>query len=611
MSVLEGGRGARKDLGAHGCSSSPQILPPCSLVSADKRSEVTRTGEREVEYLDIFSRDEEEEDEGSEWSEEDLSLHFSPSVLLQSDDEEVEPESGVECVRAAIEAQVTMKDDPPQGGGVTERHSHPLSFLRQNSMPASLHTHPTASGEAGGNRVYKGRIAGANNGLLLEGSRRCLQKSYSLDESKTKMASSLLMNILSKKMQVEQKSATANSLKKTEAAPAPQAPPAPHAPPAGQQGEQQGETDAFKAPLHLVRDVKSFNSISNSKAVRMNPVSCNAIGQEESVSHHPAAEGKHHAAMVMTSLSKSQNRQQDDAGSRSAAIEKHSSQRMDESEDRPSVQPIRHIQPTRHVPSELNQSETAAVSLAPLQRSPPDLQKLKSSESAPDPDFRPCSTQSQRSTRCEASPLAPIQVLHPCFYRLQSHLRSVPFLHPPLSCMPSHLHPPAPPPSHVLVNPDKSQIKVRDNSSSRTETSRDPDCGSFGRREKVQPPQQPLPVSSQTFTPGQVSTAAPGALLSVPASCHLMVDPSSHRCFYTDAGPAAQRKLLLDPETGRFVQVFLPAGSAPSMLGGSPTVLPVIQFPLMGVPLLYGGPYLPVTMTTPHDGVTMTILHHN
>ncbi|PWA24630.1 hypothetical protein CCH79_00016140 [Gambusia affinis] len=549
MSVLEGGRGERKDLAAHGCaeadlpprhSSSPPSLPPCSLVPADKRSEVTWTGESEVEYLDIFSRDDEEEDESSVWSEEDLSLHFSPSVILQSDDEELEPDSGLECMHATMETQiqvkllellqnrsdepdlqsccfveVMMKDDPPERGGVPEKHTRPLSFLRQNSMPASLHTHPTASGEAGNYMFYKGRIAGANSGLLLEGSRRCLQKSYSLDESKTKMASSLLMNILSKKMQVEQSSSTANSLKKLEAAPAPHAPPAP---PAGQQGEQQGETGAFKAPLHLVRDVKSFHSIS--KAVSMNPTSCNAIGQEESVSRHPAAE---------------------------------------------------------------------------------------------DHQFRPCSTQSQRSTRCEASPFAPIQLLHPCFYRLQSHLRSVPFIHPPLSCMPSHLHPPAPPPLHLLVKPDKNPIKVRDNSSNQTEISRDSDCRSFGRREQVQPPQQPLPVSSQTFTPGQVckdlvSTAAPGALLSVPASCHLMLDASSHRCFYMDAGPAAQRKLLLDPETGRFVQVFLPAGSALPMLGGNPTVLPVIQFPLMGVPLLYGGPYLPVTMTTPHDDVTM-ILH--
>ncbi|XP_014843878.1 PREDICTED: uncharacterized protein LOC106918542 isoform X1 [Poecilia mexicana] len=634
MSVLEGGRGARKDLGAHGLaeadllphhSSSPQILP-CSLVPADKRSEVTWTGEREVEYLDIFSRDDEEADEGSEWSEEDLSLHFSPSVILQSDDEESEPESGLDCACVTMETQVMKKDNPPERGGVTERHSRPFSFLRQNSMPASLHTHPTASGEAASYRVYKGRIAGANSGLPLEGSRRCLQKSYSLDESKTKMASSLLMNILSKKMQVEQ-SSTTNSLKKLEAAPAPPAPPAP---PAGQQGEQQGKTGASKAPLHLVRDVKSFNSLNNSKAVSMNSMSCNAIGQEESVSRHPAAEGKHHTAMVTASLSKSQNRQQDDADSRPAANEKQNSHPMDKSEDTPPVQPVHHVQsirhiqpvchvqpvhhvqPVRHVPSELNQSETAAVSFAPLQRSPPDLQKQKSSESAPELHFRPCSTQSQRSTRCEASPLAPIQLLHPCFYRLQPNLRSIPFIHPPLTCMPSHLHPPAPP--HLLVNPDKSPIKVRDNSSNRTETSGDPDRRSFGRCEQVQPPQQPLPESSQTFTLGQVckdlvSTAAPGVLFSAPASCHLVLDASSQRGFYMDAGPAAQRKLLLDPETGRFVQVFLPAGSAPPMLGGNPTVLPVIQFPVMGVPLLYSGPYLPVTMTTPHDDVAM-ILHH-
>lgn len=114
----KGQRAGREDvsLRTHACppadllpqlNSNSQILPPGSLVPAEKSSEVTCRSEAEAEYLNIFSRNPEEEDEGSisEWSEEDLSLHFSPSVILQSDNEE--SESGLEGVDVTIETQVS------------------------------------------------------------------------------------------------------------------------------------------------------------------------------------------------------------------------------------------------------------------------------------------------------------------------------------------------------------------------------------------------------------------------------------------------------------------------------------------------------------------------
>lgn len=117
----ESGRGIF--LSAHRCpevdvlprqTAEAQILPRCSPVPAEKSSEFTCTGESEPDYLDFCSThrseaDEEVEDEGSvsDWSEEDLSLHFSPSVLIQSDDETSDPESGFECVDITIETQVS------------------------------------------------------------------------------------------------------------------------------------------------------------------------------------------------------------------------------------------------------------------------------------------------------------------------------------------------------------------------------------------------------------------------------------------------------------------------------------------------------------------------
>lgn len=117
----ESGRGIF--LSAHRCPevdvlprqpAEAQILPRCSLVPAEKSSEFTCTGESEPDYLDFCSThrsEADEEDEGSvsDWSEEDLSLHFAPSVLIQSDDETSDPESGFECVDITIETQVSAR----------------------------------------------------------------------------------------------------------------------------------------------------------------------------------------------------------------------------------------------------------------------------------------------------------------------------------------------------------------------------------------------------------------------------------------------------------------------------------------------------------------------
>ncbi|KAL7389934.1 hypothetical protein ABVT39_012147 [Epinephelus coioides] len=230
-----GGRGEREFfLSTHRCpevdllphhSCQTQIPPPCSVVPAETSCDVTCRGQSEENYLDIsstcHSKEEEEEEkevkveedeEGSvsDWSEEDLSLHFSPSVILPSDEEESDPESGFECIDVTMETQVKgsegegqkmvpkrliqlkkknnnaennteklqviLKDGSAEGGGAYSEvsanellcptiHRCPDLLLRQHSMPASLHTHSTTSSDVESYRVYRGLVGGASPGV--------------------------------------------------------------------------------------------------------------------------------------------------------------------------------------------------------------------------------------------------------------------------------------------------------------------------------------------------------------------------------------------------------------------------------------------------------------
>lgn len=116
---LEGGGRTDKEafLSAHRCpeadllphhKSETQILPPGSVSADPKQPEVTSTGQSDSNYLDVSSTphcDEDEDGTISNWSEEDLSLHFSPSVIISSDDEE--SEGTFECVDVTMEMLVS------------------------------------------------------------------------------------------------------------------------------------------------------------------------------------------------------------------------------------------------------------------------------------------------------------------------------------------------------------------------------------------------------------------------------------------------------------------------------------------------------------------------
>ncbi len=93
-----------------------------------------------------------------------LPVHLSEPVCLP-----------VCLLSVCLLVQVILKDVPAEGGGAkselsanellcTTIHHRPDQFLRQHSMPASLHTHSTTSSDVDSYRIYKGLVAGANQG---------------------------------------------------------------------------------------------------------------------------------------------------------------------------------------------------------------------------------------------------------------------------------------------------------------------------------------------------------------------------------------------------------------------------------------------------------------
>ncbi|XP_035800440.2 uncharacterized protein prob1 [Amphiprion ocellaris] len=631
-----GGGGGRKDfLSAHRCPEvdllpphNAQTPPPGSLVPTEKSSELTCTGKCGADYLDIcspcFSEVVEDDHEGSisDWSEEDLSLHFSPSVILQSDDEEPDPGSAVECVDVTMETQVKAQegegqkmvpkrliqlkkkdtenvidqvnteklqvvrtDEPAEGGRDNSDVSaneqacptvcqRPNMLLRQHSMPASFHTHSVASSDVDGYRVYKGLIAGASPGFLVGGNSRCLQKSLSLDETKTKMASCLIKNVLSKKMQVEQSSSKPSHLKKT-----------PGELPAELQG---GRTGVFKAPVHVVRNVRSLVKTTYSlpfpTSDNHQPASFKVIGQEDSPppTYQQAVGFKGHVAMVAASFSQSQNRKQSNTFSSPITQQRQSSEpiisrRRDDDITWPVMLDPPTTPPASKDLSELSQSERAAKCCR-RRVPPPGAQQSSIQDGSSQPVLQPCF---YTPTALSAFP-----------HSLYPHLGSVSYIHSPLNYFQTHLQPPPPAPTlHLLRRSDQN--------TSTGAISNQLDC--IGSNETTGAPQgqdgvvtpaaheqqqQLLVCKVQGFLPAQVggdfivdiprSAPAPEALFSVPRPW----------CFYVDPPPQPQRKMLLDPETGRVIQVLLPAASssmppvcctnsAPTVMKLAPTMLQV------------------------------------
>lgn len=459
---MDGRRGRNVFLSAHRCPEvdlPPQLnpvvqIPPMStVVPPEKNPELTCPGE--VGYLDILSKEEEEDnanDEGSisDWSEEDLSLHFSPSVILQSDDEEPEQENGFECVDVTMETQVNtqkgeglkmvpkrqiqlrkkeednlieqviLNNEAPQKGRVNNGHCRQDLLLRQHSMPIFQACSRTDA-EIDSYRVYRGLVSGAGQGPPHGGNIRRLQKSLSLDETKTMMASCVIKNVLTKKMQVEQSSITTkDSEKKPEVFPAP--------PP---QIEEAGG-GVFKAPVHVVRDVRSLVKhmynlpfpTATTKPVNKKPTNFKIVGPKESPppTYQQAVGVKGHIAMVTGSVSKSLTRKESDTIH--CPIRESVISRTKGTDVTCSVMAVG--QPSE--PSEISQSERAVTLPAHsvfIQPPPP-----RDTQALPGQDQNPVLGVS------ESAPGFTQQVLQPCFYTpTQPHLGRVSFVHGPLNYM--------------------------------------------------------------------------------------------------------------------------------------------------------------------------------
>lgn len=109
----KGREGRGPFLSAHRCpevdlvphlNSKTQIPPLSSLAPAVKKPEFT------CNYLEVSTHRCDDDDDNaslSDWSDEDLSLHLPASVILQSEDEESDPESSFECVDINMETPVS------------------------------------------------------------------------------------------------------------------------------------------------------------------------------------------------------------------------------------------------------------------------------------------------------------------------------------------------------------------------------------------------------------------------------------------------------------------------------------------------------------------------
>lgn len=493
------------------------------------------------------------------------------------------------------------------------------------------------------------------------------------------MASCIIKSVLSKKMQVEQNNSKSSRLQK-KAAGFP-APPQPADQQRGREGGG-GKTGGgvFKAPVHVVRDmrslVKNTYSLSFSTATHDNnkPARLKVIGQEVSppptyqqalgVKGHNetkrscqaslySSSGGGHVPKVNASLSQSQDRKQSNIFSRPITKQRRGSEptisrrKMDDV-----TRPVMLLDPPTNSPlssdlSELNQSERArgvshqaGTSLLPA---PPSTSRHPQGTQPLLP------AQEQSSILGVSSQFAPgssQQLLQPCFYTptLHPHLGKVSYLHSHLS----YIHTPSTsaPTFHLLRRSEENQSRSTGNPSvqpdiiktcppHRTRTAGDQESDGNTvtpapqeQHEQQKPQQPPFLCNFQGYLPSQVGsdivdlTGSVAVRFSGTAPFQVRLDPKSGRCFYVDTPPQPQRKMLLDPETGQYIQVFLPVASsssntcmfpvhyanpAPTLISPAPTVMSVMQFqPMVAASSMYAPPCLPFTLHTPSVNHTHT-----
>ncbi|XP_019964801.2 uncharacterized protein [Paralichthys olivaceus] len=527
--------------------------------------------------------------------------------------------------------EVILKNEPFEGGRANSDmstnelfcpivHHRPDLLLRQHSMPTSFPTRPMICSDVDSCGVNRGLYAGASPGFLIGGQsvvQRRLQKSVSLDETKTKMASCIIKSVLSKKMQVEEINTKTSYLKKKLAA----------LPPGG--GKEEGP-GVFKAPVHVVRDVRSLvkntYSLSFSTATtpeEFKPAKFKVVGQENSppptyqqavgVKGHST---RGHVSKVAASFNKSCDRNQYNTLSHPITQQRQGSESII---GRRRGGDVMLLEPPPSTSATVGLSERAEGHQAGASI----LFSAPHSPSSPrHPQVNQQEQPSPQGVSSQSVPDPPQQV-QTCFYTPSSqhpHLRKVSYIRT------SH---------NSIQNTHLHQSRSPGDTSDQTRMTFPPPTTRMAADHNVSavtPPtlknkQQPFLCSFPSSLPAQVrndflidipgSAVTPGVVFGGPAPFHMMLEPNGRYCYvYTH--PQHHRKMLLDPETGQFIQVFLPGASptpntmfpvchvnpAPAVINPTPTMLqtsrvhPAILSVMRFQPTLYTTPCLPITLHT-------------
>lgn len=460
-----------------------------------------------------------------------------------------------------------------------------------------------------------------------------LQKSFSLDETKTKMASGIIKSVLSKKMQAERGHCRGPPVqsKPTVAPNLPQAIEQQRAREGGGGGGGGGGGSeaaggAARAPLHVVRDVRSLVRNTYSRAFSApqtsKPLRFKAVGQGGSPppSYQQAVGVKvHHPSRNLLGGIAKQARNQEnqrDAPQRPIAQMSVGSAPIRERSQRDDV--IRPGASTNSPdvgdPSRSDGAERAGAGAHEA------VASLPTPEAAQPPGCPPSSRHPEATQEPSAVLGAPSQqILQPCFYTqtalppfgpaLLRHMGKVSYLQAPLNYVQN---------LRLLTTPEENPSGPAGSNLSRQvqspppRTSKDPKSKSAAATPEKPRQQEAEPGApgAQGFLPDAANPAAPssGALPHGPAPSHIL-EPPNLPCFYVDVAAQPQTKTLLDPETGQYVQVYLPAASAapgssvyplglanpaPLAVTPAPAFLSVMQLPpAIAVSPYYAPPFLP------------------
>lgn len=422
-------------------------------------------------------------------------------------------------------------------------------------------------------------VSGPQLGRSGEPQRR-LQKSFSLDETKTKMASCIIKSVLSKKMQVEQSNTQTSHLKKTlEMLPV-------LPPPVEQQTVRKGLGGAlFRGPVHVVRDVRglvkntynlsfSASTASDNRPTDHRPTSFKVIGQEDSPpptyqqtvgveDHQKNTFSRGHITKVAASLSQSHVRNQNDTMSHPVMQQGRGSEPVPVLLDLP-TNPSQ-TQGARGAPLPPLYSSSIRLLHPPL----PNNIRRQSHCSLPRNSAPPKGSQASLTPAppCSSSTTVPVlPAQHP-------HLGNVSYVHSPLNFQ-IQLQPPSSNPTFPLLRraeEDRSNHSMKSCPPQQIRTTGDQEGYVNTTTVATQTLQQSFLSNVQGFLTTQVgsdllvdsgSTVSPGTLLSGPALCNVVSEPKSGQYYYVDTPPKHQKKMFLDPETGQLIQVLVPAASS-------------------------------------------------